>query len=232
MSEADDIKRELWRLGLMLTGCEEGANASLLSVLAIQENVRKLSDVRRRRLLINGARRWFGRTPRDVQRESELTQMMRSMESLPRAAWVLRDVQGLDAVPAAQILGLNRESTERYADQARAKLRTALAHPQVSAAEMLRAAALNADPGPAMAKVDQAVRGARLRRRCITLLQVLLLFGTLALVAWIGTDLMRANQAEKEVRTLQDQVSNPIPDEEARDRRARERRDGATEGQP
>jgi len=232
MPEAQDIKRELWRLGLMLTGCEEGASAALLYVLAVQENVLKLSEVSRRRLLINGSRRWFGRNRGGVPHESELTQMMRSMESLPRAAWVLRDVEGIDAVPASQVLGLNRESTERYAEQARAKLRTALGHKNLTAAEMLRAAALNADPGPAMIEVQRSLRGARLRRRTVTLLQVILLFGVLALIAWVGTDLMRANRAEKEVQALQDQVSNPMPAEEARERRSRERREGSSEGTP
>jgi hypothetical protein len=226
MNESERIRLHLWRLGLLMTGSERGASAALLGVLRVQEDLLKLSHERRLRLLTASARRWRPGAEGELPAGSDDPRsVLAGLEALPRVAWVLRDMEGMGEVEVARVLGLGREAAERYAGQARARITESLGTDAAGAVRALREAAEARDPAPAVAALGSSLRRARLRRRLVSAVQALILLGAMALIAWVGRDLLRANTREKEMRTLQERLSLPMSDEQVRERRARERRE-------
>lgn len=231
MTEADSILRDLWRVGLLLTGSEAGATSAVLRVLAANENVLKLSEARRRRLVVMGAREWeakgaTGCPEGQAVRAGHASQRgsmpyasdFLLLEPTQREAWVLKDVLGWDEVEVARATGVSKgalamllaEASRRLGDAAR------------ETADALRAWVDAADVRAGVEEACRRVRTVIRRKRLVGAGQVVLLLAAFGLLAWIGADLMRANQRERERRALEEAFSNPMPAEAAKDTRRRE----------
>lgn len=211
MADANELMREMYRLGLLLTGDAAGARAALLRVLSAADNPLKLGEARRLRLLMNGAREWWGESRGgEGVASGGSSALLRTMEALPRAAWVLLDVEGVDAAQASRMLGVTRQSVERYAEQARLAARAALGTNYPSAVDALRDAASQANASAGLAMLQADIRRLKARRRRIAALQIAAALACMAIIAWVGKDLMRAADREKDVKSLQQQLSLPM----------------------
>ena len=228
MTESDRINAELWRLGLLLTGEARGADRALRRVLEAHPSVLKLTADRRLRLLVQGARDAEpspGESAGSGLRAESLHATIAALEPLPRICWTLRDIAGMSEVEAANAVGLSRSACERYADEARGRVAAALGERLGESIEALRLAATIADPTPSLAEIDRSLAGVRARRRLVATAQILALLGVLALLAWVGSDLIRTHESELEEIKMVEELSAPMSKEDAA-RREELRRQG------
>lgn len=225
MNTSAAIQTDLWRLGLLLTGTEAGATAALSRVLRAHDDVRKLAEDRRRRLLILGARDWLAAhgtpSPADDSPADKGMRLASTLEALPREVWALREVMQWNDVETARAIGIARSAEATYLAQSTAHLRASLGNEYEPAIAALRQRWHTVDAAPGIAHAAQSLCGLRRRRRFIAAAQVILLLGLLSLIAWIGTDLIRASERERANQTLQETLSNPMPNETAPTRRQR-----------
>jgi hypothetical protein len=229
MSDADVILRDLWRRGLLLTGSEAGADAAVARVLRSQPNVLTLSEDRRRRLLVLGAGESSRGTAMTIAGgPGEALRLLH--ESSQRFAWVGREVEQWGEIEASRALGMPKSAVAPLVEESRQRLRAA-GHDSATAAAGLREWSRSIDAGPGLERVRASLRGARLRRRILTAVQLLLLFAAMALVAWIGRDLLGVAERERATRALQEALSNPMPGDQSK-KAQRERRPGAAGGAP
>lgn len=215
MNTSEAIQTELWRLGLLLTGTENGATAALSRVLRAHDDVRKLAEDRRRRLLILGARDWLAAngtpSPADDSPANKGMRLASTLEALPREVWALREVMQWNDIETARAIGIARSAETTYLSQSTTQLRSALAGDYDAAIAQLRARWHTVDASSGLALASRALRGVRARRRIIAAAQIIALLGVLSLIAWIGADLIRASERERANQTLQETLSNPMP---------------------
>ncbi|HBS29754.1 MAG TPA: hypothetical protein DEB06_09965 [Phycisphaerales bacterium] len=208
-----------WRRALLLTGSADGAERVMRAVLTVQDNPLKLSAARRDRLLIQRAREAsFAAPAREIpfHVEGGARQLFEASRALPRQsleAWLLRDLEGLDEIDAARAMDCSRTAMNRFRDQSTQALRALLGEGYDGALESLRGAVIASDPALALARIDRALAAARRRRRRVALAQVLLLLACLGVVAWVGWDLIRSSDAERDRNLIQESFSSPMPAE-------------------
>jgi hypothetical protein len=233
MTEADDVKAGLWRLGLLLSGSEAGADRALRRVLATSESILKLGAERRLRLAIAGSREAGPQEPsaRDNPAASKLRNVLASMELLPRVCWILRDVQGMDEVATARAVGVTKSAAENYAQRGRDAVHAALGEGFIAGVEALRRAGVEAQAEAGVRRVEESLRAVRSRRRLVRAASLVLFFGVLALLAWIGTDLMRTHDREVSQLKVVEDLSAPMsPDDAQRRQELQRQREGKPAG--
>lgn len=215
----DGVRQEMWRLGLLLTGSEDGASEALVRVLGAHDNILRLSEDRRRRLVVLGAREWRARVAGiegdDGSPEGRASRLASSLESLPREAWALRDVRQWSDAEASRAMGVARSAVATYLAEARAKLNAALGEDYPAAVAALRRRWESMDVSQGVSRAVQRSRGKARRRRVLALVKLLVLLSALAAISWIGSDLLDASKRERSFKALQDAVSNPIPERPA-----------------
>jgi hypothetical protein len=215
LNTSEAIQTDLWRLGLLLTGTEDGATAALSRVLRAHDDVRRLAEDRRRRLLILGARDWLAANGNpshaDDSPAGRSVRLASTLEALPREVWALREVMQWNDVETSRAIGIARSAETTYLAQSTAHLRAALADEYEPAIAELRTRWHTVDASAGIALAARALRGVRARRRIIAAVQIIALLGVLSLIAWIGTDLIRASERERANQALQETLSNPMP---------------------
>lgn len=231
MNEADDVKEGMWRLGLLLSGTEQGADRALRRVLGASESILKLGAERRLRLAVAGSRE-AGITviagPRNPA--ARVRDVLGGMELLPRVCWVLRDLQGMDEVETARAVGVTKAAVESYAEKGRAAVRAALGDNFIEGITALRQAGEGASAQAGIRRVEESLRAVRTRRRLTRAALLLLFLATLALLAWIGADLMRTHDREIDQLRVVDDLSAPMTEEDASRRQQQRERDGRPAG--
>ncbi len=220
LSESESIQRELWRLGLLLTGSGAGATAALVRVLRGHENVRKLSEDRRRRLVVMGAREWLasgGAADADAGSPAGRgVRLATTLEALPREAWVLREVKQWGEVEVSRAMGVARSAIGGYAEAALSKMRGSLGAEYDAAVGALRTKWGDVEAGAGVEAARRDSRRWMRRKRVSAAVMAAVLLAVMALIAWIGRDLQRASERERSNKALGEAVSNPMPAEEAR----------------
>lgn len=232
MHEADTLKQDLWRLGMLLSGSQEGADRALHRVLTSSENVLKLGAERRLRLVVAGAREVEKALATRPQGHAErVRDVLAGLELLPRVCWVLRDVQGMDEVAAARAVGVSKSAVETYAQKGREAVRASLGDGMFDAIDALRRAGEGAGAEAGVARVEGSMRKLRARRRLLRAATLLVFFGVLGLLAWIGSDLLRTHERELEQLNIVEDVSVPMsPDDAARREELQRQREGKPAG--
>lgn len=221
MSDPDTIHRDLWRRGLLLTASEAGASAAFARVLRAQPNVLKLSEDRRRRLVVLGASEWSPDGSPSIA-GGPADALHHLTDRRQRSAWVCRDVEQWGEIESSRALGLSKSAIAPLVEEARQRLRAVGLDPAAAAAALLEWSR-TINPTRAIEQVHKDLRGATIRRRLLTLLQVLILFGAMAVIAWVGRDLLGVSERERAMRALQESLSNPMPDEASKKERHEDR---------
>ncbi|MBL8747272.1 MAG: hypothetical protein JNK58_13065 [Phycisphaerae bacterium] len=211
--ETESIMRELWRLGRLLTGSDPGATASLLRVLAAHDDIRKLAEDRRRRLLVLGAREWLSHSPAQSTPAWDRMPALRSLDAQPREVWLLHDVEQWGDVEVSRATGVARSAIEGFRRTAHLKLSGACGPEFEHARSSLAAELKNADEASGIDSARRQSRRFTLRRRALAAVKLAALLGVLALIAWIGRDLQRASERERANQAIGEAVSNPMPRE-------------------
>lgn len=222
VNQGDVILRTLWRRALALTGSRDGAVRALEHLLRVQPNVLKLSDDRRNRLIVIGARAWAASQSGDDAKDNSIESLTRRLEHLPREAWVFCDVEQWSDVQASRAMGVPRAAVASYLDQARSRLQAALGDRYPAMLQQFRAHAGADDHESGIQDAQRRARGGLLRRRAVSIAQVLILLLFMGVLAWVGLDLMHAADHERARNAAGDHISNPIPPEDASRQRTRE----------
>lgn len=202
----EHIEHQAWRLGYLLTGTEAGASAALIRMLRAHDDPRKLSEDRRRRLVVMGAHEWQAKSG-----SWQGDPFAAMLESLPREAWFLSVVEGWGEVEVARAMGVARSALSGYLETAVSRLRAALGSEYEAAADALRERVRQLDPAASVASAHLLARRWAVRRRAVAALKFVVLVGALALFVWIGRDLLRAAERERVNKGLSESISNPIP---------------------
>lgn len=218
--------RTIWRRAALLTGDRERAERVLVEVLRASENPLKLARARRDRLIVQRARETGARHGPEAPilagdgLSAEARQLLEAARALPQQsyeAWLLLDVEGLEEIEGARAMDCSRTAMNRYRDAAVEALRPLLGDRYDEALTALRRSAEALDPAPSLERIGAALQRIRRRRRLVSLAQVLILLLCMGVVAWVGWDLIKASDREKDRSIIGDTFSSPIPDEDAPD---------------
>jgi len=218
----NEALKEVWRRAALLTGDLGRAERVLVEVLRVQDNPLKLGRARRDRLIVQRAREVGAQG--DLERpvlagdglSAEARQLLEAARALPKQsyeAWLLLEVEELEEIDGARAMDCSRTAMNRYRDAALDALRPLLGDGYDDALASLRRSAETLDPAPSLERIGGALERIRRRRRLVSLAQVLLLAACLALLSWVGWDLIRSSDREKERSVIGDAYSSPMPEE-------------------
>lgn len=245
MNDRDAITRDLWRRALALSGDRAAADAAVIEALRSRRDLRAVAAFRVNRLIVQGARQWSrsagivaaadGALASAIADESAL-QLWAGACALERQAFesfVLLDVQGLELIEAARAMDCSRTALIRFREAARSQLDPLLGDAMPAALDSLRAAIVTADPEPSMATIECAQRRLVVRRRLVAATQLFILAACMAVLIWVGIDLLRANDHERNTRVLEESLSLPMsPEDSARARTEANRQKPAADTPP
>lgn len=221
MNERTEALKQVWRRAALLTGDRERAERVLVEVLRVQENPLKLGRARRDRLIVQRAREVGARG--ELERpilagdglSAEARQLLEAARALPQQsyeAWLLLEVEGLEEIDGARAMDCSRTAMNRFRSAALDALRPLLGERYDDALASLRRSAETLDPAPSLERIAGALQRIRRRRRLVSLAQVLLLLVCMAVITWVGWDLIRSSDREKERSLIGDTFSSPMPD--------------------
>lgn len=217
------LQRDLWRRAWLLTGEADAAERVLTQVLSVRLDPRRLTRAQRDRLIVQRSREVMssrrGGVPGPGAGESanlsaEANQLLAAAWRLPRQsleAWLLRDVEALEEIPAARAMDCSRTAMGRFREAALESLRPLLGDQYEGALAELHRAPGEADPEPALERIRSAVERARRRRRLKTAVMIAVFVLCAGLLVFVGFDLQRANDSERALRAIQDRFSAPMP---------------------
>ncbi|MBL0926837.1 MAG: hypothetical protein IBJ11_04185 [Phycisphaerales bacterium] len=217
MDAREAYERAVYRKALLLTGESTSAARVLGTLLSRQPDLARSSDSRLWRAVVEECRAIRtddSASPSGLARALGLTgaaaMLWSAVERLgpqQREAFVLRDLEDLDEVPAAKAMDCSRTALEQvHRRGARQILSAALGSGYESALAGLRVALDSFDPSAGVAGVKAALGPARARRRLVVALQLGALLLCMGLLIWVLHDLLQANERERRRREVTEQL--------------------------
>ena len=209
MDERQRIERQIWRMGLALTGSPAGASWVLAAAWRTNTDVMRLGESRVVRLVGVKSREWMGRnagygggrTPSDASGMTDEARRMRGalreLDPSAREVWILREVVGLETIEIARGLGCTREVAERDTEAGEGGLMASLGADMHSAAGAWAGYIGSISAGDAIQSAEMMHRSISARRRIVTLVQIVIVVGIMGVLVWFGLGMLEA-QAERE----------------------------------
>lgn len=226
MDYTEVLKRSLFRRAVLYAGNREGAERVVESVLRVQPQLPRMAEHQRDRLLIQRSREVASS---GAAQESELAgvklegqagqlwRLLRGLERQQREAWLLLEFEAYEEVPAARAMDCSRTAMNRFHEAANASLAELLdEEAKGKAITELGLALEKVDVEPSIDAITARLKGLMVRRRLMTTFKFSLLFGAMAIIAWVGYDLMTSESNRARLQGSQPQRSSELSPEEQR----------------
>jgi hypothetical protein len=199
MDRSEAYQRRVWRLALLLTDSGAQADATLTHVLRTQSDILRIGESRLERMVVLASRQ-----PAEAGGERSLNSLVeldesavrlwravRQLEQQPREAWIFRDLEGAELIPAARAMDCSRTALEQvHRKAALESLQATLGDAYDEALASLRSSLDAIDPTEALELAASVVRQARARRRVVTLVVVVVLLACFGVMLFVMQDLL------------------------------------------
>ncbi|MEO1128681.1 MAG: hypothetical protein AAFX05_03120 [Planctomycetota bacterium] len=199
MDRSEAYQRRVWRLALLLTDSGAHADATLAQVLRTQSDILRVGESRLERMVVLASRQTTasgGERPLNSLLELDesagrLWNAVRQLEQQPREAWLFRDLEGADLIPAARAMDCSRTALEQvHRKAALESLQATLGDHYDDALVSLRSTLEAIDPTEALELATTVVRQARARRRLVTVVVIVLLLVCFGVLLFVMQDLL------------------------------------------
>ena len=210
MDREDALQRRVIRLALLLTAEPSRAADALAIILSTNPDILRIGESRIDRMIVQHARGELAPQPTsasDIPLETvvslteparRLWDACRTLETQPREAWILRDLEEMDEIPTARAMDCSRTAIETvHRPAALNLLRQSLADDYDAALAQLRTALERLDPEPMLARARAAREHAIRRRRFTTLILIGILLVCFGILTYILFDLLAWDNANE-----------------------------------
>lgn len=210
MDREEALQRRVIRLALLLTAEPSRAADALAIILSTNPDILRIGESRIDRMIIQHARGELAPKTASVtdiplqtvvslsEPARRLWNASRTLDTQPREAWILRDLEEMDEIPTARAMDCSRTAIESvHRPAALNTLRQALPEDYDTALDDLRAALERLDPDPMLVRARAARDRTLRRRRITTVILIGVLLACFALLTYILFDLLAWDKANE-----------------------------------